>query len=1053
MDFVNRVEDGPLFNILNYPYFYNGGGVAIGDVNGDSLPDLFFTANQGTNRLYLNRGGLRFEDATVQAGVGGSGTWSTGVAMADVDGDGWLDLYVNYVVAEESGLRGHNELFINQGDGTFVESAASYGLDLAGYGTQGTFFDYDHDGDLDLYQLNHSVYPAGTVGDTSQRSRRDARAGDRLLRNDGGHFTDVSEAAGIRGSRLGYGLQVLAADFDGDGWTDLYVCNDFHEDDYLYLYLGDGRFRDSLRSRIDHTSRFSMGSDVGDPNNDGLPDLLTLDMKPEREDIRKTAEPPERYDVFAFKQRFGYYYQYPHNALQINRGDGTFAELSHLAGVDATDWSWAALFCDLDNDGREDLYITNGIRRRPNDMDYLKFISDPAVARQLSQAPSASDLAFIGEMPSIPLPNYLYHNEGGLAFRNVAAAWGLADSGFSNGAAYADLDLDGDLDLVVNHLDAPAGIYENRAPAGAALRLALHGPAANTRGIGAQVWVYTGAETHYREMQPVRGFLSSVEPVLHIGLGGAQQADSLRIRWPGGAEQRLYALQPGLRHLYAQEAATSPRMQTQPRLALWLAQPEALAPAFVHREDAYTGFNRETLLPHSLSMEGPRLATADVNADGRTDFFVCGAAGQADALYLQTATGTFVAAQPELWEAAAAQEAVAALWFDADGDAAPDLYVVAGGHAHDEGSPLLQDRLYLNDGRGRFRPAPLPELRVNGACVAAADYDGDGDQDLFVGGRSVAGRYGLAGRSFLLENDGKGRFTDRTDDRAPGLARVGMVSDAAWADCDGDGAPDLLLTGTWMPPQVWRRVQGRLQPAPTGLDGLHGWWNRLHVFDADADGDPDFVAGNLGLNAPLRADTAGPCTLYVADFDNNGSTDPILCYYRQGRNYPWASRDELLGQLVYLRKRMPRYSDYARMAIGDLFTADELARARQLFAQTFASVYAENRGDGTFVVRPLPPEAQIAPLYGLTSGDVDGDGHTDLVLGGNFYGVEPAQGRYDASRGLVLRGDRRGGFTPLQGAIGLRGEVRDLRLIDGPDGPLLLCARNGGALTVYRLRP
>lgn len=1055
LDFANRLVDTDSFNILNYPYYYNGGGVAIGDVNGDGWPDLFLTANQQPNRLYLNQGGLRFVDVTETAGVGGQGDWTTGAVMADVNGDGWLDIYVNYF-SGFMGQTGRNELFLNRGDGTFDEVAAAWGLDLVGYGTQGVFFDYDRDGDLDLFQLNHSIHPARTVGDTSQRQLRDLRAGDRLFRQDEGHFTEVTEAAGLISSRLGYGLSALAADLDGDGWPDLYVCNDFHEDDYLYLNQGDGTFREVLRDRVGHTSRFSMGSDMGDVNGDGWPDLLTLDMKPAREAIRKTAEPPETWDVFQLKLRFGYYHQYPRNALQVNQGGGYFAEVAQLAGLDATDWSWAVLFADLDNDGGEDLFITNGIYRRPNDMDYLKFISDPAVVRQLAGAPAQEDLRFIAEMPSIPLPNYAFRRVGELAYENMAAAWGLGVPGFSNGAAYADLDGDGDLDLVVNQLQAPVALYENRSrqqDSLAYLRLRLVGTGANTFGTGARVWAWAGGRLHYREMQPVRGFLSSVEPVLHLGLAQASQVDSLRIVWPDGRERRYRALAANQTHHLRQSEAEMPGAQPGPSANPWL-MPVALDWPYRHRDDGYTGFNQEKLLPHSLSMEGPRLAAADVDGDGRVDVYAGGALQQAGGLFRQQADGAFAAPVSPLWHQQAQHEEVAALFFDADGDGAPDLYVVSGGGPFNEGAAALQDQLFLNDGQGNFRLATdrLPAIRTQGSCVAAADFDGDGDLDLFVGSRAVPGSYGLPPRAFLLENDGHGYFTDVTEALVPDLLRPGMLTDAAWADVDGDGRPDLWLAGEWMPLTLFRnRAEGWVRDT---LAGTGGWWQRLLPFDADGDGDLDLVAGNLGLNSSLRAGADTPCRLYVKDFDGNGATDPVICYHREGKLYPWASRDELIGQMIGLRRRFPRYADFAEITIAEMFSPAERAGALVREVQTFASVYVENLGGGRWAWRPLPQAAQWTPVRALAATDLDGDGQTDLLLGGNFYGVGPNRGRYDARALMVLRGDGSGHWQPIPAAVSgatASGQVTDILVLPSAGETRVIVARHDESLLGWRI--
>jgi enediyne biosynthesis protein E4 len=1060
ISFANQLTDGVQFNILNYPYFYNGGGVAVGDLNGDSLPDLFFTGNQVPNRLYLNRGALRFEDITEQAGVAGEGDWATGVSLADVNADGRLDIYVNYV----SGLldrQGHNELFINQGDGTFREEAQAWGLAFAGYGTQGAFFDYDGDGDLDLYQLNHSIRPAETIGPATQRQTPNSLAGDRLMRNEGDHFTDVTAQAGISSSRLGYGLSLLVGDLDRDGLPDVYVCNDFHEDDYLYLNQGDGTFREALREWIGHSSRFSMGSDLTDLNQDARPDLITLDMKPEVETIRKTAQSPESYDQFRYKLSFGYYHQYPHNALQLHRGN-RFAEVAQLAGIDATDWSWSALWADYDNDRRPDLFITNGIYRRPDDMDYINFISDPAVKRQLNRAPSAADLAFIAEMPQVPQPNYLYRNLGDLQFEEVAAAWGLGQPGFSNGATYADLDRDGDLDLVVNHLNATAQVFRNHSrerDSSHFLGLRLAGAHANPFGYGAEVFAYVQGELLWQQHQPVRGFQSCVEPGhLHLGLGSAQRVDSLRIVWPDGKQQRLTNLSADqtitLRQAEAREVdLTLPSAKPTPlfllRHELTLGEP--------HQENDFIDFNREPLIPHRLSTQGPRVAVGDIDGDGQEDLYLPGAAGQAGQLLVQQADGHFRAQQGDFWARYAAAEEVQALFFDADGDEDLDLYLAYGGHQFNAEDVKLSDRIFLNEG-GRFVDGSdrLPLRRVNTGCVAAADYDGDGDQDLLVGGRSVSGSYGLTPPSALLVNDGRGHFTDQTERLAPALRTAGMLTDACWLDLDQDGQRDLVLVGEWMPPRVFRQRDGHLALDSAAVSPRsEGWWNRLLPVDVDGDGDLDLVAGNLGLNSTLRATAQEPCHLYVADFDQNGDTDPILCFTEQGTVSPWATRDEMLKQVISLRRRYPDYQSYAHATVSDLFGQEALDGALQKSVQTFAHAWFENQS-GQLIRHDLPRLAQLAPIYSLLADDVNQDGHPDLLLAGNFYGVGPNRGRYDAGEGLLLLGDGQGHWqvkSAYETGFAPQGEVRDLRWLTVAGERLLLVSRNDASMQVFARKP
>jgi len=1057
ISFSNTLTDEVIFNILNYPYFYNGGGVAAGDINGDGLPDLFFTSNQGQNRLYLNQGDLSFKDITEEAGISSTQNWSTGVTLVDINADGWLDIYVNCV----SGLldrKGHNELYINQSDGTFTEEAEKWGLALEGYGTQATFFDYDGDGDLDMFQLNHSIKPAETIGPISQREEKDPLAGDRLFRNEGEKFVEVTEEAGIISSRLGYGLNVLTGDLNRDGWPDLYVCNDFHEDDYLYLNQGDGTFRESLREWAGHTSKFSMGGDMADINNDGLADLMTLDMKPDVEAIRKTAQPPESYDRFQYKLNFGYHYQYAHNALQLNRGNGTFSEVAQLAGVDATDWSWSVLFADFDNDGARDLFITNGIYRRPDDMDYISFISDPFITRQLNGEPSKEELTFIERMPSIAQPNYLYHNLGNLEFESVGEAWGLGEKGFTNGAAYADLDGDGDLDLVLNNLNAPAQILENQSDStNKTLSLILEGSQENSNAIGTRIEVQVGTRRMLYEHYPTRGFQSSSLPsIINLGVGETERVDSLFISWPDGKKQVLWNLLTNETHIFYAGDGVSPSSSKSPKGIF--AAVTSLDLGFTHEENSFIDLNREPLMPHLLSTQGPRIAIGDVGNRGIQDIYYPNASGTSGQLFLGMGWGIYSPGkQIGFFKQYAEAEEVEAEFFDADGDEDLDLYVAYGGNEFPADDPRVQDRLFLNKGNGTYEDGTnrLPAMPSHSSCVSPADYDGDGDIDLFVGGRSLPGSYGISPYSYLLINDGKGDFSDQTVQLAPDLQRAGMLTDAVWMDVNTDGKLDLVVAGEWMPITAFvQGVNGKLTRSDEVFgSGLSGWWNRLYAADLDGDGDQDLVAGNLGLNSTLQASEQEPCALYVADFDGNGATDPILCSYRNGVSYPWAMRDDLLKQVVSFRRKFQTYADYAEVTIEELLTPEQLADAQKLEVQTFAHVWLEQK-EGEWVVHELPRIAQISPVYAMLADDWNGDGHMDLLIAGNFFGVGPNRGRYDAGQGLLMLGDSKGNWTPLspqESGISLRGEVRDLQPIMIEGKKKILVAQNNGPLQVLEM--
>jgi hypothetical protein len=1053
--FVNALPEDTSFNILNYLYYYNGGGVAAGDVDGDGLPDLYFTSNLGANRLYRNKGDFRFEDVTARAGVADSGGWKTGVTMADVDGDGRLDIYVSGV--SYLGMHGRNVLYINDGDGTFTDRTKEYGLENAGYSTQALFFDYDGDGDLDMYLLNSSTHTERAISPNARRGGR-TPAADRLFRNDGGRFVDVSRTAGVVDGIDGYGLGVVASDLNSDGCPDLYVANDFQGDDYLYLNNCDGTFTDSLAAEMRHTSRFSMGVDAADFNNDGRPDVAVLDMLPDREDILKTSASSEGFNLFNLRLKAGYHPQYARNTLQLNRGRGRFSEIGLLAGVHATDWSWAPLFADLDNDGLKDLFVTNGIYRRLNDLDYIAYVGDQA---------RHDDKSLMARMPQVPLPNYAYRNSGDLTFTNVAGAWGLAQPGFSNGAVYADLDNDGALDLVVNNVNAPAAIYRNRARETTRhqyLQVLLRGSGGNTAGIGAKVMIAHQGTRQMLEQMPTRGFQSSVDPSLHFGLGPSTGVDSLIVIWPDRRFQVLTNVPVDRMITLRQRDAASryayPRGAAQPLFEDVTAQ---IAIDFQHAENTFYDYDREPLMPHLLSTEGPGLAVGDVNGDGLDDIYVGGAKWQPGQLFVQRRDGTFREANEPAFAADSLAEDVDAAFFDADGDGDEDLYVVSAGNEFSHDDEPLRDRLYVNDGRGNFHRAEhtLPDFFHNGSCVVPGDFNGDGHIDLFVGSRVVSRQYGRTPRSYLLQNDGAGHFTDVTLEKAPALAEAGMVSSAVWMDYDGNGQLDLIVVGEWMPVRVFRQENGRFvdRTAEAGLGGgTNGWWNSVTAADLNGDGRKDLVLGNLGLNSYIRGSRAEPARLYVHDFFGNGTLEQILTFYKHGVSYPLAGRDELVRAIPQLRGKYPSYASFGASRIEDIFPASELRQASVLEATDFATSVALNRGNGTFDLQPLPIEAQFAPIYAALAEDFDGDGHTDLLLAGNFSGVTPVQGRYDASYGLLLRGDGTGRFAPVDleaSGLVLDGQVRHMALLRRANGErLIVVARNDDKLQILRpLRP
>jgi enediyne biosynthesis protein E4 len=1064
VDFINQLTENEQFNIIQYLYFNNGAGVAAGDINNDGLVDLYFTANQTSNKLYLNKANFKFEDITEAAGVAGKGDWKTGVTMADVNGDGLLDIYV-CEVGKYKTITGRNQLFINQGNLTFKDEAREYGLDFQGFSTQAAFFDYDRDGDLDMYLLNHSVHTSRSYGSVNLRIEHDSLAGDRLYRNDEVDgkrvFHDVTRQAGILSSQIGYGLGVNIGDISNDGYPDIYISNDFHENDYLYINNGDGTFSERLTEMIAHTSRSSMGNDVGDINNDGLLDIMVLDMMPDEEKIRKQSGGEEDYELSQIKLKYGYYYQFVRNTLQLNLGGGMFSEIGQLAGVYSTDWSWSPLFCDVDNDGWKDLFITNGIYRRANDLDYVRFLTKD---KQFALSPDKGgvpDKELYEQMPLYPNVNYIFKNNKDLTFTNKAAAWGFNDRSFSNGSTYADLDNDGDLDLVVNNINEKAFLYRNNASGSLDnhfLSVLLKGKGLNTRGTGARVTVYCGAQKQITEQFSTRGFLSATSDILHFGLGPTEFIDSIRVRWPDLSEQVLRNIQADRAITVKWEDAAKPSGKKTtgiPEKKLF-AFSEIAGLKFKHTEDDYTDLNREKLIPHSLSAEGPPVAVSDVNGDGKDDLFVGGARGQAAMIFMQQENGTFMPLDVPQFDREKYTEDVDAVFFDADGDGDQDLYIVRGGSVLPVGNPLLSDLLLINNGKGEFTKSSLPAVSHNGSCVRPCDFDGDGDLDLFLGSRSVPGSYGLSPVQYLLENDGHGNFKDVTDARSGDLKNMGMVTDAAWMDYDGDGYPDLVATGEWMKMCIFRNDKGYFKDATSmaGLDETSGWWNCITVADIDGDGDPDLVGGNLGLNSILKASVSEPVEMYLNDFDNNGTLDQVICSYQNGVSYPVASLDDLTGQLPYLSKLYAHYADFGGKTAKDIFGKKALQQSTLKKAVLFESCIFLNNGKGVFTRTAMPTEAQFSQVRDILVQDFNRDGIMDLALVGNDYAVRPSYGRYDASYGWCLLGNREKKYKammPVESGFVVKGDSRRMAPVTIDGLQYILVTVNNGNLHLFRL--
>jgi hypothetical protein len=1064
IDFVNALSEDKDFNIIEYLYFYNGGGVSIGDINNDSLPDIYFTGNQVGNKLYLNQGNFIFKDITESAGVAGVGNWKTGVNMVDVNADGYLDIFV-CGVGNYKKFNGRNQLYINNRDLTFTERTDEFGLTFQGFSTHTAFFDYDLDGDLDMYLLNHSVHTQRSYGPVSLRNQTDSLSGDRLYRNllvENGttRFEDVTKQAGIYSSQIGYGLGIGVSDLNDDGYPDLYVSNDFIENDYLYINNGDGTFSQQLENAMAHTSRFSMGNDIADVNNDGFQDVITMDMLPRDEDVIKTSAGEDSYEVYSFKLRYGYHKQVSRNALQINRGplDGgklLFQDIAPAAGVEATDWSWGPLMVDFDGDGWKDIFISNGIVRRPNDLDYINFISNDSV-QELEDV-----LPWIKKMPEGKVSNFIFHNNGNLTFEDKTREWGIFSPGYSNGCAIGDLDNDGDPDLVVNQINELPLVYRNSSAPGKFVKINLHTDhlSGNHNAVGSKVIVMQNGFNQEQELFPSRGWCSSSDYSLMFGLPQPEQSFSVRVVWPDGTSDTLTS---NKKVINISETKSALKPNTERALDPLLVQSSLVS--FKHKEDGFNAFNREALIPHMLTTEGPVMASGDVNGDGLDDIFISGGKNQACRLFLQTNEGPFQEKKVPDFITHQSSEIVAAVFFDADDDHDLDLAVASGGQEEARASEALKPRLYKNDGKGNFTyfPQGFPPVYLHASCIAPSDYDGDGDVDIFIGASVMPMLYGMSPISYLMVNDGTGKFAPRPDWLGnsqfdnPTRVRPGMIKDAVWCDVNGDKLPDLVVVGEWMPITVLLQQANHYFSNATehyGLQNTRGWWNSVLAKDFDNDGDVDFVAGNLGHNSRIRASKSKPLQMYLGDFDSNGGSDHILVYYNGEHSYPFTSRDQLVKQIPSLKKKFLRYKDYRNVKLEDIVTPQQKGNSALMQVDEFSSVYIEN-DSAKLKVKLLPFEAQLFPVFGLSADDVDGDGNEDLILVGNLTATQPEIGPHDAGIGLVLKGNGKGRFAsmnPANSGFVVKGEGRQISVLKDISGNnIYFVARNNDTTLSFK---
>jgi len=1068
IQFTNTVTDEKDNNIFKYRNFYNGGGVGIGDINNDGLADVFFTANQGANKLFLNKGDFKFEDISDKAGFSKKDQWSTGVTMVDINNDGWLDIYVaNAGNMMQEDLR-KNQLFINNHDLTFTDSAEAYGLANNGYTTHASFFDYDMDGDLDCFMVNNSPIPVNTLNYANARDIRAENSdiadflkggGDHLYKNEAGKFVEVSAEAGIHGSLISFGLGVTIGDVNGDAWPDVYVSNDFFERDYLYINQKNGTFKDEIEAYTEHNSIASMGTDMADVNNDGYPDIFTTEMLPDNDFRLKTTTSFDNIDIYRLKVASGFYHQFMHNALQLNNKNGKYKEVARFSGVEASDWSWGEMIFDADNDGYNDIYVSNGIYRDLTNQDFIDFFANTMIQKMVLSGKKDEISSIIEKMSSQPIPNKMFRNNGDLTFKDMGKDWGLDIPSFSNGAAYGDLDNDGDLDMVVNNNNMPSFVFKNKSREknnNGYIGFKLKGLPQNINAVGAKINVFIQGQILSKEVIPARGFQSSVDYKQIFGLGKFTTIDSVQVIWPN-LTQSILKIQK-LDTVYTIDQATQ---IVQP----FVVQQEKLAPLFEevkanfekHTEDDHVDFYAERIIPRILSQEGPKAASADINGDGLADLFIGGANNKGSQIYLQLTNGDFKPKPQAAFSAFTSYEDVAAIFFDADKDGDMDLLVGSGGNNRLSNRGELNHRLFLNDGKANFTHLAdaFPVFEYNTGVMVPLDYDLDGDLDVFVGARNTPLKYGVTPSSALYENDGSGKFKDVTSTIAPDFLKLGMVTSAVWGKITNKQSSSLIVVGDYMYPVIYAFEKGKMVEQASNLNGMSGWWQSIQMADIDGDGFQDLIIGNMGENGYLKPTPKAPVKLWINDFDGNESIDKILTRTIDGKDVPVFMKGEMQEQIPLLKKENLNYEIYAKKAFQELFKKELVDKAAMKIYNYTSSIIAWGKGNGQFDIQRLPNEVQFSSLNSMVSTDVNADGKTDLVLGGNQFGFLPQFGRLDANYGLVLINKGKRVLEVVedkQSGLAITGQVRDMVLFQQGVQKKVLFFRNNQAPVFMKLK-